>query len=43
MGLFDRFKKSKEQENNNIVQIYNIKFPFHINLYKIDFDEENNE
>ena len=29
-----------EQENNNVVETYKIKFPFHVNLYKINSDEE---
>lgn len=36
----NKVKVRQLQENNNIVETYNIKFPFYIDLYKIDFDEE---
>lgn len=45
MGLFDRLKKDKKssitEEKYEIVKIYDIEFPFYIDLYKTDWDEEN--
>lgn len=44
MGLFNRVKKKEDStDNNNIVEIYNIKFPFYVNLYNKNFDEESGD
>lgn len=49
MGLFNLFKNDKENNidketrNDDIVEIYNIEFPFYVNLYKKDFNEDNGD
>lgn len=44
MGLFDKFKKKNiTSEKNNIVEDYNVKFPFYVNVYKKDFNEESGD
>lgn len=51
MRLFNLFKDNKtpknniekETKNDDIVEIYNIEFPFYVNLYKKDFNEDSGD
>ena len=51
MGLFNLFKDNKAPKNNiekvtstnDTLETYNIEFPFYVNLYKKDFNEENGD
>ena len=51
MGLFNLFKDNKVTKNNieeqtrndDIVEVYNTEFPFYVNLYKKDFNEDSDD